>query len=803
MTNRGTPAQRLMHGPARLALNLFGLKPPKVAELPGLSAFASPAVSQVTWPLLAGPQVSEDLSCSLPASVQQDISLLPLDIGDLTARLKYESAPPLEIALSLSAIVAKGRPSLVLDRLAAEVLGAILFVPLRFPAARGKTYGQRTEDDVFEEPSELSFAPSEEDLTEECKHGIRRASCEFCSTTTVPEKPKREKAVRKPIIDVFDLILPILQPPLGEALDNIISFPPSQSLYPFQREGVQFLAQHRAALLGDEMGLGKSIQAITALRILVRAGQVRRTLLLCPKSVVSDWRHKLWDWAPELTVLVVRASPEQRAVFWGSPAHIYLTTYDTLRNDIETVSAHGFDVCLLDEIQYIKNPEAGVTKAARRVSGRIRWGLTGTPLENKLEDVISIFDYLKPGLFRASDADYASRVKDGIRPYFLRRRAADVLDDLPAKVSHEVWLELGPSQRDSYDEAYREGRAALSREPTVPHVLAQISKLKQICNLDPVTGESTKLEYLQEQLGELAENEEKALVFSQYPEKTLREIEPALEEFEPQLFHGQLSDKQRDRIVREFQEQDKSRVLLMSVRAGGIGLTLTRANHVFHFDLWWNPAVARQAEGRAHRIGQQKTVFVKTLYTEDTIERRIHDLLAEKQALFDFVIDDLSDTALKNILTEEELLGLFDLKPARPVGETSSSKALSEKLRSLGPLQFETLVASLYKEMGFATRQTQGSHDEGIDVYATRTTDSGTESLVIQCKHFLGGTIPVSTVRELYGALHSKAGANRAVLVTSGHFSRECQDYARGKAIDLIPLDQLVGLLAKYKLLET
>jgi HJR/Mrr/RecB family endonuclease/superfamily II DNA or RNA helicase len=679
---------------------------------------------------------------------------------------------------------------------------ASLFTPLKFPAAAGKSYGERKTEDPFTTSGKVSFAPSEEDLTEECIHGIRRAWCEFCAEAWTEPRSKGTATPKRPVIDPFDIIFPILQPPLGKDFDNVLVFPPGKRLYPFQCEGVQFLVARTSALLGDEMGLGKSIQAIFALRILFREGSIRKVLLLCPKSVLYDWYYKFWEWSPELRVLRVRASPQEREILWDTSAHIYLTTYDTLRNDIEKVKVSSFDVCLLDEMQYIKNPGAGVTQAARRINARLRWGLTGTPLENKVEDVVSLFAYLKPGLLRMADADRPSFVKRKIAPHFLRRRAADVLQDLPPKVSHEVWLELGSCQRETYDRLFHEGRTSLSQNRTVPHVLSLIGQLKQVCNLDPITGQSTKLEYLREQLEELVDNEEKALVFSQYPEKTLREIEPDLTDFEPQLFHGQLSDRERDRVVREFQEQDYSKVLLMSVRAGGVGLTLTRANHVFHFDLWWNPAIARQAEGRAHRIGQQKTVFVKTLYTVDTIEQRIHDLLAEKQALFQFVIDDLSDASLKSLLTEDELFGLFDLEASRPADGKRPSQDASEALQSLSPMQFEELIASLYERMGFHTRQTRASYDQGVDVFAKRATDAGVENLIIQCKHYSGDSVSVSAVRDLYGTLRSRPDVNRAVLVTSGRFSKPCYDFARGKSIDLIPLEQLVGLLEKYHLLD-
>jgi hypothetical protein len=504
-------------GVRRLGHGAFGLKPPAIADLPGVGEFTAPGVSRVELPLLVASDASDNLTLVSPSLIELAVRESPPETRDLTQELLSELTVGWDV-LSL-------------------------FRPLRFPSATGKSYEERTEQDTYGVPGQESFMPSEKDLTEECIHGLIRSSCDYCSKKAARPAPTRQIAPRVPTINPLDLILPLLQPPLGHEFDNVVAFPVGKSLYPFQCKGVQFLVDHESALLGDEMGLGKSIQAIVAMRVLFRTQKIRKVLLLSPKSVLYDWYHKLREWAPELSVLRVRASPQERAILWQMPAHIYLTTYSTLRNDIETVNPRQFDLCLLDEIQYIKNPGAGVTQAARRIDTKIRWGLTGTPLENKVDDVVSLFAYLKPGLLHYSDADRPGKVKDSIRPYFLRRRAADVLDDLPDKVSHEVWLELEPRQREAYEQAFREGRSIVDRGRTVTHVLAQISKLKQLCNLDPDSRESCKLEYLQEQLGELRDSDEKALVFSQYPTKTLEEIEPSLSEFQPKVFHGQLSDR--------------------------------------------------------------------------------------------------------------------------------------------------------------------------------------------------------------------------------------------------------------------
>lgn len=197
------------------------------------------------------------------------------------------------------------------------------------------------------------------------------------------------------------------------------------------------------------------------------------------------------------------------------------------------------------------------------------------------------------------------------------------------------------------------------------HVFDWINKLKQICNLDPDTGASCKLDYLIDELEDIVESGQKALVFSQYPNVTLRRIQEQLRAFDPAIFDGTLSDRDRSALIRAFQEESTPRVLLMSVRSGSLGITLTRATHVFHFDHWWNPATAQQAEARAHRIGQKHTVFVHDLYTRHTIEERIYKLLKRKEALFRTVIDDLSQAGVRRFITDEELYALFDLRPPK------------------------------------------------------------------------------------------------------------------------------------------
>lgn len=211
-----------------------------------------------------------------------------------------------------------------------------------------------------------------------------------------------------------------------------------------------------------------------------------------------------------------------------------------------------------------------------------------------------------------------------------------------------------------------------------------------------------------------------------------------------------------------------------------------------HYDLWWNPSVAAQAEDRAHRIGQKKPVFVTSLLAANTIEERIQRLLKGKRDLFREVVDDLSDTDLSNVLTREELFSLFDL------GKGAARSSSIPMLEQLSPQEFEALVADLYSSMGFHAKLTPATRDGGVDIYAKRLTEAGTEYLAIQCKHYANDLVGVEHARELYGVVQAEPSITKGVLVTSGQFSKSCREFAEGKRIELVDRSRLCGLLEKY-----
>ncbi|MEW8978792.1 MAG: DEAD/DEAH box helicase [Symbiobacterium sp.] len=450
--------------------------------------------------------------------------------------------------------------------------------------------------------------------------------------------------------------------------------PPGEELYDYQVEGAHYLMEHPVALLGDEMGLGKSIQAIAALRLLMRRGEVERALVLCPKTLIFDWYYKLRQWAPDLRTIPIEGPRRRRQWYWRCQGHVHLAGYETWREDLKAGHADpkAYDLVLLDEIQRIKNPNTAIHKAVAQVDARWRWGLSGTPLENRVEELQAIFHYLKPGLLPARKGCPVEEIHRRVAPYVFRRRKADVLRHLPPKEHRTVWLDLVPAQRMAYEAAERAAIQAIQQagHAAAPVIaLALLNKLKQICNLDPATGASCKMAFLEQELEDLTARGEKVLIFSQYPKVTLEPLMGRLERFGAILFDGSLSDWSRQLVVHHFQHKDVPRVLAMSLKAGGVGITLTRANHVYHLDHWWNPAVAQQAEDRTHRIGQRRPVYVTSLLTRGTVEERIAALVEQKRELFHQVMDPLTEPSDAEAeeqrylrrLSREELLGLFGM----------------------------------------------------------------------------------------------------------------------------------------------
>jgi len=474
-----------------------------------------------------------------------------------------------------------------------------------------------------------------------------------------------------------DRLLYLLQPPLEDLFVGKQVNLPFQP-YPYQVSGIAFLMPRHAALLADEMGLGKTAQVLIALRLLLHGGLIRRALVICPKSLVVNWTRELRIWAEDVPFEVIGGDTQTRRAQWfASNCPVKLVNYELLTRDAELVhdpELH-FDVVVLDEAQRIKNRESKTAQVVRSISRDRSWAMTGTPIENRVEDLVNIFAFVDPE--RIPPETPPRLLPELTRDCILRRVKEDVAVDMPPKVIHDVYVELSPAQRLSYDRAENEGVVqlnALGDTVNVRHVFELVMRLKQICNFDPATGESVKMEQLQADLAEVAESDRKAIVFSQWVEP-LEILAENLRPFGPMLFHGKVAPRDRTAILDRFQSDRTKHVLLMSYGTGSVGLNLQFANYVFLFDRWWNPAIEDQAINRAHRLGQKETVFVTRFIAQGTIEGRIAEILEKKRQLFAEMLGEggssptWDDDAAQGGLTEDEIFGLFNLAPRSDPGK--------------------------------------------------------------------------------------------------------------------------------------
>ncbi|MGC4864936.1 DEAD/DEAH box helicase [Micromonospora sp. DT53] len=458
-------------------------------------------------------------------------------------------------------------------------------------------------------------------------------------------------------------------------------------LRPYQVHGVAWLSARPGigdgGILADEMGLGKTLQAIC---MLATRRSDRPHLVVCPTSLINNWRRELARFAPAVPVISYHGGNRTLPDSYP-PGAVVVTSYPVLRRD-EPLTTAVWDVVILDEAQQIKNPEALASRAAARLSATVRIAMTGTPVENRLEEFWSILNVTNPGLLgtrsrfrqrfvgpieQRHSATAAAALNRLVKPHLLRRTKAEVAADLPPKQYSTIVCTMSNEQarlyREAVDNAFAEGLGAgIERSG---RVLALLTALKQICNHPAQylhehtagTGRSGKFDRATEMLAEIVEQNDRVLVFTQYRamgELLSKHLGTMLDIGPVPFLHGGLSAERRDRLVHAFQEDDHAPpILLLSLRAAGFGLNLTRASHVMHYDRWWNPAVEEQATDRAHRIGQLRRLNVHTLVTGGTIEDYIAQMHENKRGVAEIVSGD-THAALAR-LSDDDLHAVLDL----------------------------------------------------------------------------------------------------------------------------------------------
>ena len=456
----------------------------------------------------------------------------------------------------------------------------------------------------------------------------------------------------------------------------------------YQRRGVAWLQSLAGsgfgALLADDMGLGKTLQAICLLATRTDGPH----LVVCPTSVVGNWEREFARFAPSVTLIRHHGPDRQTMLGQLKPGVVVVTSYSVLRRDRDALTNIAWDVVVLDEAQQIKNPTAQAAQVASALTSAARVALTGTPVENRLAELWSIMNFVNPGLlgtftrFRerfvapiegAGDQDAVRRLRQITAPFLLRRLKSEVATELPDKQESVVACTLTPEQETLYRQAVLSAldRGLGSGIARRGRILKLLTALKQICNhpaqylgeLGPLVNRSGKLTRTTQMLGEVVESGSRALVFTQYRvmgELLVEHLGKALALPEVPFLHGGLTLARRERIVAEFQEApDGPPMLIISLKAGGFGLNLTRATTVLHYDRWWNPAVEDQATDRAHRIGQHDCVNVYKLITGGTVEERIADMLLRKRGLADAVVG--TDETWLTELADNDLRALVEL----------------------------------------------------------------------------------------------------------------------------------------------
>ena len=459
----------------------------------------------------------------------------------------------------------------------------------------------------------------------------------------------------------------------------------------YQKIGVRWMfALYKCDLggiLADEMGLGKSIQTICFIKEVLKEKKDAKILIVCPTSLVYNWEKEFAKFGSDLKYTTISETKTKRvSLISNDNYNIFITSYGLLRNDIEEYKKQDYEICIIDEAQFIKNYQAKMTIALKEINSHTKLALTGTPLENSITELWSIFDFLMPGYLNSvkkfhekyhisdvtkEDLEKLESLNYQIKPFILRRKKNEVSKDLPEKIENTIYLDLPESQKKLYLSVLKETEREINEEiESVGYKAAQfkiltlLTKLREIC-INPYVlyenydGEAIKIEKIIEMIKDYAKEEHKILIFSSF-KRVLDLLKERLNKEHISFYSidGSVKGKERLPLVDKFNEDDTT-CFLITLKSGGTGLNLTSADIVIHLDIWWNPQAENQATDRAHRIGQIKNVIVNKLITKGTIEERILDLQNKKKILSDNLIEGHSNGEMLSSLTETEVRELL------------------------------------------------------------------------------------------------------------------------------------------------
>ena len=468
-----------------------------------------------------------------------------------------------------------------------------------------------------------------------------------------------------------------------------INYPIDKELFKvlrdYQKDGDRWLfnlAYYRlSGILADDMGLGKSLEIITLLK---SCKTKYPNLIVAPASLTYNWFNEFKKWTPQLNVLLITGNSQTREKLIAQiqPGQTVITSYDYLKRDLDTYKKMAFHFMIIDEAQAIKNHQTKNAEAVKEIRCVSRFAMTGTPIENSLADLWSIFDFCLPGYLKSyeifkndyeinivknKDSEALERLNHQIAPFILRRTKQDVLKELPAKFEQVIYAPMSEEQEKVYNATLLQARDKIlqSSGENKMYIFSMLTRLRQICchpklYVDNYLADSSKLNLLQDIIDESIQANHRILVFSQFT-SMLDIMDETLNEMNIKHFKltGNTPSEERFRLVDEFNNNNDVKVFLISLKAGGTGLNLVGADTVIHYDPWWNFSAESQASDRVYRIGQKNNVQIIKMITKDSIEEKILDLQNKKKELFDKVVSEDGNMLTK--LTNEELLSLFNI----------------------------------------------------------------------------------------------------------------------------------------------
>ena len=458
------------------------------------------------------------------------------------------------------------------------------------------------------------------------------------------------------------------------------------NLFPYQKLGFNWLKNMYdigfGGILADDMGLGKTLQTISLLNEIYQENRNFTALIIVPSSLLYNWKEEIIKFTGITPTLVEGTASQRREIISRGSKGFLITTYQALRNDIEEYKNREFNVVVLDEAQNIKTTTSQIKKAVMKINSKVNFALTGTPVENNILELWSIFDFVIPGYldnltkFKKTykeaivnpNSSKINNLREIIAPFLLRRTKKEVLTELPDKIESNMVVTLSTEQKQLYMSYIKQAKSEMKKfnenDNNRMKILAILTKLRQICNSptlfkEDYKGEVAKLEVLRDILPDITENGHRLLIFSQFV-GTLKEIEKELADMGIEYFYidGNVKSKERVDICNKFNAGERQ-VVLISLKAGGTGLNLVGADVVIHYDPWWNIAVENQASDRAYRIGQKKSVQVIKLVTEGTIEEKIIKIQESKRQLSENLLESKDGEKVLFEMSDKELMELL------------------------------------------------------------------------------------------------------------------------------------------------